>query len=251
MTQHLDGGCYVTEPDSLSYQASGMFRWARVIGRTEGAKKISQFFAIQGPGTSPVLGAGRGELVIYVLSGTCSIRISGRLFNAQSRSGLHVRSGEACRLDNPGPDQCTLLITCCPGMENLPLLDEMPLAFDDAHPNRLVHAHKSKKEATGDRYYQLLVGPKTGSEQVTQFIGMIPKSKAPEHFHLYEEAICILSGSGRMWAGDSHAPLGSGSIVFLPRKQPHCLECEDEDGMELVGVFYPAGSPTVNYETSE
>ena len=66
-------------------------------------------------------------------------------------------------------------------------------------------------------------GPQTGSAQVTQFIGMIPRSKAPEHFHTYEEAICILSGCGEMWAGDSHAPVRPGSVIFLPRKQPHCL----------------------------
>lgn len=38
-------------------------------------------------------------------------------------------------------------------------------------------------------------------------------------------------------------------MIFLPKKQPHCLECLDENGMELMGVFYPAGSPEINYAT--
>ena len=48
-------------------------------------------------------------------------------------------------------------------------------------------------------------------------------------------------------ANEGSAPVGPGSMIFLPIRQPHCLECEDDDGMELVGIFYPAGSPAVNY----
>ena len=40
-------------------------------------------------------------------------------------------------------------------------------------------------------------------------------------------------------------------MIFLPRKQAHCLECLDENGMELMGVFYPAGSPAINYKTGQ
>ena len=102
--------------------------------------------------------------------------------------------------------------------------------------------------ATGERFYQLLVGKKMGSKQVTQFIGSIPKSKAPDHFHLYEEAITILKGRGYMWTGNQKTKVKKGSMIFLPRKQTHCLECTVDIGLKLMGTFYPSGSPTVSYK---
>ena len=52
-----------------------------------------------------------------------------------------------------------------------------------------------------------------------------------------------------MWAGDQRTDVRPGSLIFLPREQRHSLECTSAEGMELVGMFYPAGSPAINYET--
>src|SRR5437867_3592730 len=78
--------------------------------------------------------------------------------------------------------------------------------------------------ATGDRSYRVLVDASVGCEAVTQFVGTIPPGRSPDHFHLYEEVLCILEGEGRLWAGRSHAAIGPGSCVFLPRRQLHCVE---------------------------
>ena len=247
----LQGGCYVMHPGRLEMQQTGNLRWSRVIGKAEGARKLAQFYIVPVRGEHPpVIHAENCEAVIFVLRGDCKITISGRAFTARAGSGIHVRRGEAFSVANETGADAALLLTFCPGQDHLSLSDAMPDNFDDNFPNRCFNADESRRQATGDRYYKLLLGPQTGSAEVTQFIGMIPWSKAPEHFHTYEEAICILSGCGEMWAGDSHAPVRPGSVIFLPRKQPHCLECRVEEGMELVGVFYPAGSPAVNYKTS-
>jgi len=139
--------------------------------------------------------------------------------------------------------------TICPGSEDFQRPQDLLHGFDDHFPERVIDAGQNKRQANGDRYYQLLVGPNTHSEKVTQFIGMIPRSKAAEHFHLYEEAIYILSGAGYMWAGETHTPVNAGSMIFVPAKQAHCLECTEAEGMLLVGSFYPAGSPAINYAT--
>jgi mannose-6-phosphate isomerase-like protein (cupin superfamily) len=97
-------------------------------------------------------------------------------------------------------------------------------------------------QRTGDRWYRELIQGET-----TQFVGSIPPGRAPDHFHLYEEVICILQGNGVMWAGTSSAPIGHGSCIFLPRRQLHCLENTGPDELRLLGVFYPAGSPAVRY----
>jgi hypothetical protein len=38
-----------------------------------------------------------------------------------------------------------------------------------------------------------------------------------------------------------------GDILFLPRKVLHSLECTSPEGLRLMGVFYPSGSPAINY----
>lgn len=246
----LAGGCYIVEPERLRLREAGPLRWTRVIGIPEGAHKLSQFLLDQAPGPGPAIAARDHDAVIFILDGDCDIDIGGMAFQAGPGTGIYVRRGEAFRLDGAdGRVRC--LLTCCPAVDEPVFLDAMPANFDTAFPNRTVAATDSERQATGDRFFKLLVGPETGSMEVTQFIGMIPRSKAQEHFHPYEEAICVLSGSGRLWTGDQHAPVQPGSIIFLPIRQPHCLECEVDAGMELVGVFYPAGSPAVNYRDSE
>ena len=78
-------------------------------------------------------------------------------------------------------------------------------------------------------------------------VGSIPPGRAPDHFHEYEEVLCILSGRGRMWSGASSTEVAAGSCIYLPRRQTHCLENTGEGELRLLGVFYPAGSPAVSY----
>jgi mannose-6-phosphate isomerase-like protein (cupin superfamily) len=97
-------------------------------------------------------------------------------------------------------------------------------------------------QQTGDRWYRELI-----QSEVTQFVGSIPPGRAPDHFHLYEEVICILKGEGVMHAGSKSTPVRQGSCIFLPIRQRHCLENTRSDELRLLGVFYPAGSPAVRY----
>jgi mannose-6-phosphate isomerase-like protein (cupin superfamily) len=107
---------------------------------------------------------------------------------------------------------------------------------------RIVRLEDVPRQTTGDRWYCELVQGET-----TQFVGSIPPGRAPDHFHLYEEVLCILEGSGAMWAGAKSTPIEPGSCVFLPRKQVHCVENKGAGELRLLGVFYPAGSPAVRY----
>lgn len=97
-------------------------------------------------------------------------------------------------------------------------------------------------QRTGDRWYTELI-----QGEVTQFVGVIPPGRAPDHYHLYEEVLCILDGEGVMWAGTSSAPITTGSCIYLPRGQMHCVENTGSRDLKLLGVFYPAGSPAVRY----
>ena len=109
-------------------------------------------------------------------------------------------------------------------------------------PTQVPRYARDDKRSTGDRWYVELV-----EAEVTQFIGGIPPGRAPDHFHLYEEVICILDGAGVMHAGATSTPIAAGSCIFLPRKQRHCVENTGPGELRLLGVFYPAGSPAVRY----
>jgi mannose-6-phosphate isomerase-like protein (cupin superfamily) len=130
----------------------------------------------------------------------------------------------------------------------LPAGDELPLAGDMTIISALAPTTDNRqpttgqRQRTGDRWYVELI-----QAEVTQFIGGIPPGRAPDHFHLYEEVICILDGVGIMHAGASSTPIEAGSCIFLPRKQRHCVENTGSGELRLLGVFYPAGSPAVRY----
>ncbi|HEY6842905.1 MAG TPA: cupin domain-containing protein [Thermoanaerobaculia bacterium] len=101
-------------------------------------------------------------------------------------------------------------------------------------------------QKTGDRWYRELI-----QSEITQFVGSIPPGRAPDHFHLYEEVLCILMGSGFLWADGTRTPIGAGACVYLPKRQVHCVENSGSGELRLVGVFYPAGSPAARYNVED
>jgi len=248
-SRQLQSGSFVQDQSDLVLTERGNLRWAQVIGRDDQARKLSLFYLQANQGQSPDISHGDNEAILYLQKGHCRVYICGREFEAEAGTGVHIRGEENYCFLNDSGDTAHWLISVCPRVESLDFNNTQTPAFDHRFPDRTVSGTAQQMQVTEDRFYKLLVGPSIGSESVTQFIGRIPPSKAAEHFHLYEEAICILSGHGRIWTGDQSTDIRPGSMIFLPRKQPHCLECLDDGGMELMGVFYPAGSPTINYKT--
>ncbi|MFZ5618674.1 MAG: CDGSH iron-sulfur domain-containing protein [Pseudomonadota bacterium] len=243
----LDGGCYVCTVDSAAFQRRGVMRFAETIGAAAGARFLSQFLVEIDNGASDIFRFPGSDAVLFTASGNAQLTISGRRFELCEESGAFVRAGEAIRLENRSETSARLLMTVCPQTADPEWLEAMPDDFDASVPERVFGVDPSKREPMADRFYQVLVGEETGSKEVTQFIGEIPRSRAAAHHHLYEEAIMILSGEGFMWTENARAAVAPGDIIFLPRKQLHSLECVSPGGMRLMGAFYPAGSPAINY----
>ena len=101
--------------------------------------------------------------------------------------------------------------------------------------------------ATAGRAFLLGATPEVGCASVTQFVGLVPPGRAPDHFHTYDEVIYILDGEGILHIGGEQAPLRAGSCVHLPARLVHCLENTGENELRLLGVFRPAGSPAEAY----
>ena len=212
--------------------------WNR-IGKATGADAISLRILEFEPGTSPELRSDEYDEVLYVLEGNCAVVIDGDAYQVGPETGVYVRPGQTLSVENPGPDTVRIVSSQCPA--------EPANARGQKPP--IVKLADRRALPTADRWYRVLVDDEVGSEQVTQFVGSIPPGRAPDHFHEYEEVLFILRGEGRMWAGEDNTPIGPGSCVYLPRRQVHCVENTGTGELRLLGVFYPAGSPAVRYET--
>jgi mannose-6-phosphate isomerase-like protein (cupin superfamily) len=101
--------------------------------------------------------------------------------------------------------------------------------------------------ATAGREFVLGATPDCGCLSATQFIGIIPPGRAPEHFHKYDEVVYVLDGDGVLEIGAEQAPLYAGASVHLPAKLVHVLANTGSAEMRVLGVFRPAGSPAEAY----
>ena len=175
-----------------------------------------------------------GDLLIWPhVSSTLSLRVlelhgSAALRNEDRDEVLFVL-GEERSIYLPAGDELAL-------QGDMTIISALAPRADNQQPTT------GNRQLTGDRWYVELI-----QAEVTQFLGGLPPGRAPDHFHLYEEVICILEGAGVMHAGVSETPIAAGSCIFLPRKQRHCVENTGPGELRLLGVFYPAGSPAVRY----
>jgi mannose-6-phosphate isomerase-like protein (cupin superfamily) len=232
----LDGGCRVTGLNEGEPAREGALRIWKHFGNDSCARAISLRVLELSAGERATLRNDVSDEVLYVLSGSGSA--SG--FALTPDTGLYLPP--ATSLEVTATEALTLVSSRCPD-------DGATLeGYEPGHGSPFAVAmHDRPVQRTGDRWYREVINADAGSTQVTQFVGGIPPGRAPDHFHLYEEVIVILDGTGEMWAGSSHAPIETGSCIFLPHGQVHCVENRGAGEMRLLGVFYPAGSPAVRY----
>lgn len=240
----LDGGSFVLSPDMLPSTEYGPVSVRSLIAQSDGAQHLNLVSFTFTAKTHWRRHDG-GDTALYIFSGTGTVNIEGVAFSAAPETGVFVRQGEAFRLEPETP--MYVLAAISPDSSPAHWLNATSGDFDKNFPDRRVGIDPAAQEKMADRFYQVLVGSEIGSEEMTQFIGEIPKSRAAFHRHLYEEAIVILSGEGFMWTRNRKAAVKPGDVIYLPPRQEHSLECTAPEGMRLMGVFYPAGSPAINY----
>jgi len=243
----LEGGCRVSTMHEGEPRVFGSLKVWSQVGRASGAEAISLRLLEFGPGTSPGLRNRECDEVIYVLEGDCTVFIDDVGYEVGPETGVYLRPGQTLTVKNAGPNVVRFVSSQCPE-ETFEIVTETVASGDSAQYSPIVKLSDRRALPTADRWYRVLVDDEMGSEQVTQFVGSIPPGRAPDHFHEYEEVLFILRGEGRMWAGDTNTRIRSGSCIYLPKRQVHCVENTGEGELRLLGVFYPAGSPAVRYE---
>ena len=283
----LEGGCRVTEMYEGDAIVKGTARLWNQIGRATGAQAISLRVMEFGPGMSPTIRNDPCDQILFVLDHDrkavedssqgqalgappldqisknkshpegvrreATVIIDGRSYQIESNTGIYVRPNQTFTIDNPTSHAIVIISSLCPDSSHDPVFVDEPRPREEPNlidPSPIVRLADQKAQPTADRWYRVLIDERVGSEQVTQFVGSIPPGRAPDHFHHYEEVLFILKGEGRMWAGDSNTPVATGSCIYLPKGQMHCVENTGVGELRLLGVFYPAGSPSVRYDVS-
>jgi mannose-6-phosphate isomerase-like protein (cupin superfamily) len=239
MAVDLEGGCRVSLLHEGSPREHGTVRAFQQFGRENGAAAISLRVLEVAPGLSPRLGGAACDEVLYVIEGKGTLRFESGSRPIEPDTGIYIPPGVRFEIDNSQP--MTIVSSRCPDPG-----ESAPTATGGAPPI-VVRLDDCSSEETGDRWYRVLFDHHIGSAQVTQFVGAIPPGRAPDHYHEYEEVLCVLDGRGRMWAGDKSTPIERGSCIYLPRRQVHCVENAGDSELRLLGVFYPSGSPAVRY----
>lgn len=260
MGVHLEGKCIVREMREGTPAVSGTLSVWRQVGKDVGASAISLRILEFSHGVSPSLANDEADEVLYFLEThgdsaddqPITVFVDGWPYEVEPKAGIYLRPGQMLTIENPGLDPIVFVSSQCPEPESptqffAPLTTPETGSVAPAQP--IVRLADRETIPTADRWYRVLVDDRMGCTQVTQFIGSIPPSRAPDHFHQYEEVLFILRGHGRMWAGETNTSIGPGSCVFLPSGQVHCVENLGEEELRLLGVFYPAGSPSVRYDT--
>ena len=170
--------------------------------------------------------------VLYVLEGSGVATVDGTAQTLEPGTGVFVARGTPWQIES------------AEGLKLLSVLVEEPLPATSSHA---VIESGERGPATAGREFTLLAYPENGCESVTQFRGYIPPGRAPDHFHLYDEVVYILSGAGAFHVDGESAPLRAGSCIHLPARLVHCLENQGPGEMQVLGVFRPAGSPAEAY----
>jgi quercetin dioxygenase-like cupin family protein len=105
-----------------------------------------------------------------------------------------------------------------------------------------------KQAASSDREFEVLFDKNQASRGATMFVGFIPTSGAPEHYHLYDEICMIVNGNGGLQTGDHPLQeLKKGSAFHVAPRYLHAIHNPHPADVWILGVFRPEGSPSAAY----
>ncbi len=236
MTDHATPAVRRTEQAPARSIAPGV-TMREMLGEAEGCRGLHQrrLSVAAGPVIAGVAG-GRGE-AWYVVGG------SGTL-DAGKHGTADLEQGTAVWMNESLGYECTARAGA--DLEVLAVIVQAESAGEAVRPVlRVLTLDECEPERTGDREFRVLLSEGLA---FTQFAGLIPPGRAPEHHHTYDEVVHVLTGRGVVHLSGTAVEIGPGTSIYLPPYQPHCLENTGQDVLQVLGVFYPAGSPAAKHE---
>jgi mannose-6-phosphate isomerase-like protein (cupin superfamily) len=239
----VKAGCVIDVGDVEPLREEGDTVTTRVtIDASRGSDRLTQRVLELAPGRSRPRSPGAGvQEILYVRSGRGTLRLNGE-HALEPDTGVYVLPEDVYEIDNPGPDDLVLVSVLTP-------VERRPEGLGAGRKVTVRFADQPQIPVGGPREFRYLVNEEMGSLDVTQFVGLVQPSRAPEHMHEYDEVAFIVEGEGAIHMGQIEEPVRPGTCIFFPRRTSHCLENSGTGTLRVMGVFYPSGSPAVHYET--
>jgi mannose-6-phosphate isomerase-like protein (cupin superfamily) len=237
-------GRHVTDESSAeAHRIDGDTATTRVtIGPGFGCDALEQRVIRFAPGLSKPHGGGSREELLFAVSGMGTVTVGGTRHELGPETGILVAPGEHYEVENQGP-------------EELVLVSVLALEPDDdgnEGERRAVRLAEQRAYPAGkDREFRYVANEDVGCRTVTQFVGSIPPGRAKPHYHTYEEVAYILEGEGVLHIGGESSTVRAGSCIHFPPREPHILENVGTGTLRVLGVFHPAGDPSMAYNVPE
>jgi mannose-6-phosphate isomerase-like protein (cupin superfamily) len=205
---------------------------------------------IQISGNSSPKGSDSNTTLIFVRSGSASLEIIGDT-SADAKNSLTVEAGSAIQIKSGETFIWTNAVDLIALELRIPNTSG-PYARKQSHTasnftRSVVQGKNLKTDATSDRHFEVLFDASNGSADATMFVGFIPPSGAPAHYHLYDEICYILRGSGEFKSGEKIQSLSAGSTFAVVPRLLHSLVNTANEDLWVLGVFRPEGSPAAAY----
>ncbi len=205
---------------------------------------------IQITGISSPKGSDNNTTLIFVRSGSANLEIIGESI-AGVENSLKVKAGSAIQIKSGETFIWTHAVDLIALEVRVPDTSG-PFARKQTHTTSkfirsLVQGMSLKTDATADRQFEVLFDANNGSADATMFVGFIPPSGAPTHYHLYDEICYILRGTGEFRAGERIQSLNAGSTFAVVPRLLHSLANTADKDLWVLGIFRPEGSPAAAY----
>jgi quercetin dioxygenase-like cupin family protein len=181
------------------------------------------------------------DLYFYVLEGEGSAKVNDLEVELMEGVALFTLPNEVVEISASTQLEIVTIYLPAPGT---PWADHLARPID---LNKRVRATRlgaaSHQAATGSRQFEVLFDAKNGSRGATLFVGFIPSSGAPQHYHLYDEICVVARGHGSLVTSDGQEQvLEKGSAFHVAPRFLHALHNPNPEDLWILGLFRPEGS---------
>lgn len=190
--------------------------------------------------------ADTNDRYLYILDGEGEFLFAEKEVSVKEGSAAMMLAGESGTLSTASA--ISVVVIYVPGPAT-PWAKRLAKNVDLA--NRVVLTRlgaADKQAASSDREFEVLFDKNQASRGATMFVGFIPTSGAPEHYHLYDEICMIVNGNGGLQTGDHPLQeLKKGSAFHVAPRYLHAIHNPHPADVWILGVFRPEGSPSAAY----
>jgi mannose-6-phosphate isomerase-like protein (cupin superfamily) len=237
------GSRYVVYRDDIDpRQIPGSSAQVRpVLTESFGCTYLTETVLTIAPGTIHQHSSGDHEELLFVLRGRGKLLLDGTAQPFGPESGIYIGPGETYQLEIADGESADLVSVRVvdPADDEIETGERRTVSLLD---------DQDIGHATAGREYRILADPSTGFRSGTHFVGDVPPGvAAPMHYHLYNEVIYVMQGTGILHIDGEVNPIYPGACIHLPARTLHQVVNTGDIPMREVAVFVPAGSPAAAY----